>query len=185
MPLLEDFDEVREDFERLVAGTPRSALEDPTPCSGWTVRLLLNHVITGTQWFAALFAGEPAPDRETDQVLDDPLGAFRRRADEFRAAMAVAGALEGRYLHPIGEQAGSTFVMMRMNEFIVHGWDLAQATGQTPVFPERVILSCLEMYRPMLDGRPREPGRAFGVEQSPPPDATPLQQLVAFFGRVP
>jgi len=183
--LIEDFDEARGGFERLVAGTPLSSLEDPTPCTAWTVRLLLNHVITGTQWFTSLFEGQPAPDRTVDQVLDDPIAAFRLRADEFRAAMAAPGALEGSYHHPIGDLPGSRFVRMRMNEYVVHGWDLAQATGQSPEFADRIVLDCLAMYSEMLEGRPREPGGAYGTVVATAPDASPLDRLVAFFGRTP
>ena len=58
---------------------------------------MLNHVVTGTQWFTTVVLGEPAPDRGADQILSDPSGAFARRADEFRAAMARPGALEATY----------------------------------------------------------------------------------------
>ena len=78
-----------------MALVPLSALEDPTPCSEWSLRQLLNHVVTGTQWFTTVVLGEPRPDREPDQILSDPSGAFARRADEFRAAMARPGRSRG------------------------------------------------------------------------------------------
>ena len=98
MGALEDFDVARAEFARLVALVPIPLLEDPTPCSEWTLRQLLNHVVTGTQWFTTVVLGEPAPDRVADQILSDPSVAFARRADEFRAAMAEPDGSDGGLL---------------------------------------------------------------------------------------
>jgi uncharacterized protein (TIGR03083 family) len=73
--LLEQFDDVAVEFSRLVAATSLDSLEVPTPCAEWTVRLLLNHVITGTQWYACVIEGRATPDRSIDQVRDDPTRA--------------------------------------------------------------------------------------------------------------
>jgi uncharacterized protein (TIGR03086 family) len=85
----------------------------------------------------------------------------------------------------MGDMPGPVYLQMRANEYMVHGWDLAQATGQMPRFPDEAALSCLEMYRTMLAGREREVGKGFGIELPTAPDAAPLDRLVAFFGRTP
>jgi len=81
--------------------------------------------------------GEAAPDRAADQILSDPSAAFARRADEFRAAMARPGALAGTYAHPAGEVSGERYTLMRVNEYLCHGWDVAMTIGATPKLPER------------------------------------------------
>src|SRR5665213_3247332 len=117
MGSLEDFDVARVEFARLVALVPLSSLEGPTPCTEWTLRQLLNHVVTGTQWFTTVVLSEPAPDRTVDQIGSDPSGAFARRADEFRAAIGEPGALEGTYVHPAGAVSGERYTLMRINEY--------------------------------------------------------------------
>jgi len=185
MALLEQFDAVSTEFSRLVAGTPLEALEDPTPCTEWTVRLLLNHVVTGTQWYACVIEGRPTPDRSIDQVRDDPVGAFALRLGEFRGAIGRPGALDGTYHHALGDMSGPTYLKMRANEYLVHGWDLARATGQVTQFPDDLCVPCIEMYREILAGREREKDRGFGIELPVVGDVTPLERLVAFFGRTP
>jgi uncharacterized protein (TIGR03086 family) len=183
MGSLEDFDVARAEFARLVALVPLSSLEDPTPCSEWTLRRLLNHVVTGTQWFTTVVLGEPAPDRVTDQIGSDPSGAFSRRADEFRAAMRESGALEGTYVHPSGEVSGERYTLMRINEYLCHGWDVAMTIGATPEFSSDLARKCLVMMESQMEGRTREVGKGFGVALDPGPSPSDYDRLIAFVGR--
>lgn len=183
MGSLEDFDAARAEFARIVELVPLSLLENPTPCTEWTLRRLLNHVVTGTQWFTTVVLGEPAPDRLTDQVLDDPSGAFARRADEFRAAIGAPGALQGTYEHPTGAVPGERYVLMRVNEYLCHGWDVAVTIGETPAFPDDLARRCLAMMKSQLEGRTRERGKGFGVELDGGHSVSDYDRLIAFAGR--
>jgi uncharacterized protein (TIGR03086 family) len=180
---LEDFDDARAEFARLVALIPIAALDDPTPCSEWDLRRLLNHVVTGTQWFTTVVLGEPAPDRVADQILSDPSAAFARRADEFRAAMAAPGALQGTYSHPAGEVSGERYLMMRVNEYLCHGWDVAMTIGATPEFSSELARKCLAMMELQMEGRTREVGKGFGIELTPGAAPSDYDRLIAFAGR--
>jgi uncharacterized protein (TIGR03086 family) len=180
---LEEFDVARTEFARLVALVPISSLENPTPCSEWTLRQLLNHVVTGTQWFATVVLGEPRPDRGPDQILSDPSGAFSRRADEFRAAMGAPGALDRTYVHAAGAVNGERYTLMRVNEYLCHGWDVATTIGATPDFPADLARKCLAMMESQMEGRTREAGKGFGLELDPGPTASDYDHLIAFAGR--
>lgn len=180
---LEDFDVARGEFARIVALVPIESLGEATPCSEWNLRQLLNHVVTGTQWFTTVVLGEQAPDRTVDQILSDPSGAFARRADEFRAAIARPGALEATYAHPAGEVSGERYTMMRVNEYLCHGWDVAQTIGATPDFPSELARRCLAMMESQMEGRTREVGRGYGAELSPGPTPSDYDRLIAFAGR--
>jgi uncharacterized protein (TIGR03086 family) len=180
---LEDFDVARAEFARLVALVPIASLEARTPCTDWTLRQLLNHVVTGTQWFTTVVLGEPAPDRVTDQIGSDPGRAFARRADEFRAAMAEPGALEGTYAHPAGPVSGERFMLMRINEYLCHGWDVAMTIGETPRFSSDLARKCLVMMQSQMEGRTREAGKGFGIELEPGPSPSDYDRLIAFAGR--
>jgi uncharacterized protein (TIGR03086 family) len=183
MGSLEDFDVARVEFARLVALVPLSSLEGPTPCTEWTLRQLLNHVVTGTQWFTTVVLSEPAPDRTVDQIGSDPSGAFARRADEFRAAMGEPGALEGTYVHPAGAVGGERYTLMRINEYLCHGWDVATTIGATPEFSSDLARKCLSLMKSQMEGRTREVGKGFGIELDPGPSASDYDRLIAFAGR--
>lgn len=183
MGALEDFDGARAEFARLVATLKVSDLDSPTPCSEWDVRKLLNHVVTGTQWFTTVILGEASPDRSIDQIGSDPVAAFKTRADEYRAAMFAPGALEKSYSHPAGDVTGERYNLMRVNEYLCHGWDLAAALKTTANFDDELAGRCLAMLELQLDGRPREVGKGFGVAIDQPGTTSNYQRLIAFAGR--
>jgi uncharacterized protein (TIGR03086 family) len=181
---LDAFAEIATRFGDPVVGTPLEALERPTPCTESTVRLLLKHVITGSQRFTSVIEDTAAPDRTIDQVLADPATAFGRRNGEFRAAIGQPGALDQDYRLPSGEVRGPRYLPMRANEYMVHGWDLAQATGQVAAFPDASVLGPLAAFRDVFAGQVRVEGRGFGLEVPVAADAAPLDRLVALFARM-
>lgn len=183
MGALEDFDAAREEFARLVALVKIADLDAATPCAEWNVRQLLNHVVTGTQWFACVILDEVTPDRSIDQILDDPSGAFARRADEFRAAISAPGAMERMYSHPSGEVPGDRYTLMRTNEYLCHGWDLAMAIDTTPAFDDASAGRCLQLVESQLAGRAREPGKGFGIPLPAPAGGDNYARLLSFVGR--
>lgn len=183
MGAIEDFDSARGEFARLVTALDIADLDATSPCSDWNVRQLLNHVVSGTQWFTTVILDEPAPDRVTDQIGTDPVWAFAKRADEYRAAMFAPGALDKIYQHPAGGVSGERFNAMRVNEYLCHGWDLAMVVGAEPDFDDELAGRCLEMLESQLDGRPREAGKGFGVAVTKPRTNSNYDRLIAFAGR--
>lgn len=68
-------------------------------------------------------------------------------------------------------------------EFLLHGWDFAQASGQQLSVSDEVVAYVQALADPIIP-----PGRARGAfadEITPPTDASALQRLVAFSGRNP
>ena len=103
----------------------------PTPCTDWTVRQLVDHLIGMNRVFAALLADEPPPPRPAaDHIEDDPVGAYRESAARLQAAFDQPGVLERTYRGPLGEATGAERLQIRLYDLLAHGWDLAQATGQ-------------------------------------------------------
>ena len=107
--------------------------EDPTPCAEWSVRDLANHVTYENLWTVPLMEGatiEEVGDRFEGDVLGrDPIGSGLAAA---RAAVAsVAAHLpDGGTVHlSFGEAPRSEYAMQLAADHLVHGWDLAVATG--------------------------------------------------------
>ncbi len=69
-------------------------------------------------------------------------------------------------------------------ETIVHGWDLAKATGQpTEIEPELYAFAWQSSKD--IDDSFRGPGRPFGPPVVAPPGASDTEKLVAWLGRQP
>jgi uncharacterized protein (TIGR03086 family) len=172
----------------LVAGVRSDQWENPTPCTDWNVRELVDHVVIGDRLFTTILRGEEPPppsarDPKSNDVLgDDPAGVQREGARELIAALSRPGVLDQMFQIPMGSVPGVAAAHMRSTEAIVHGWDLAQATGQAPRFPDDIVQRVLEFTRAKLADVP--PDRSpFGPAQPAPADAPPIVEVVALLGR--
>jgi uncharacterized protein (TIGR03086 family) len=95
------------------------------------------------------------------------------------------GFLDGTHETPMmGQQQGTTIVHMRINELLIHGWDLARAIGQPADLPEDLAEGALILWQTRLAGRPRE-GMPFGTPEPVADDAPAIDRLAAFLGRKP
>src|SRR5262245_57367011 len=69
-----------------------------TPCVGWDVRALVNHVVSEELWSVPLFAGatiaEVGDRFEGDLLGEDPVTAAAEAAEDAQAAVSEVGALE-------------------------------------------------------------------------------------------
>jgi uncharacterized protein (TIGR03086 family) len=68
-------------------------------------------------------------------------------------------------------------------EMLVHGWDLARATGQSTDLLPDVATALLPSVRAIYGDLPRTPGGSFAAQVDTPAAATPADQLAAFLGR--
>jgi uncharacterized protein (TIGR03086 family) len=175
---LEQLDLLAPRLGAVIAGIGDDQLDAPTPCTEFTVTGVLDHMIGGATAFAAAFRGESAPaapeggDRR--QVVADALG-------ELVAAMQSPGALDRTIDAPFGATPGETFARFVVLDGLVHGWDLATATGQEYEPPAELVAAVEAFARDAVP--PLRNGAVFRDEAAPPPDATPIERLAAFTGR--
>ena len=168
--------------DRLIAGIRADQWSAPTPCTEWDVRALVTHVTSGMLNFAALVRGEPRPDGTADHQTDDPVAAYRSAAAAMCAAFGAPGALDQIYPSPIGPAPGSVLVHLRITELLVHGWDLAHATGQPADLPADVTEGELTLWRAQFtDGLPA--GLPFAPARPVAAHAPAIDHLAAFLGR--
>jgi uncharacterized protein (TIGR03086 family) len=153
-----------------------------TPCPEWDVRSIVHHLVVASLVVASRLRGGPPVDRDADHLGDDPAGAYRTAAVAAEAAFATPGALEGTYPSPLGEVPGTTVLALRIGDNLVHGWDIARATGLPANLPEDVAGAALDRLRTVLGGVPRD-GRFFGAEQAVAAGAPATDRLAAFAGR--
>lgn len=159
-------------------------LDRPSTCAGWDIRTLLSHLVGGNIRFARALRGEPAnwATRDAEPVAS-PLAEF----DTSAAGMAAAVAAVDDPTRPVqlaaGEPPAAFAVGVHGADMLIHGWDLAIATGQDPTLdPDlcRTALAVIDRYPPSFWGT----GRFF----APRIDSTstdPQHRLLAFSGRDP
>ena len=127
----------------------------PTPCAGWDVRALLNHVVSGNWWAVELATGrtiaEVGDRLDGDVVGDDPRDTYEASADAAAAVFRVPGALERPCAVSYGPVPGSVYCGHRFVDVLVHGWDLARATGQPSALPPDLVDACMEVVVPQAD----------------------------------
>jgi uncharacterized protein (TIGR03086 family) len=72
---------------------------------------------------------------------------------------------------------------VRILENLVHGWDLARATGQPTDFPDDLAERALAAARAQLKSRPAGPNAPFAPEVPVPAGAPAIGRLAGFLGR--
>ncbi len=106
----------------------------PTGCGGWDVRQLVNHIISGNLWAAELAAGgtiaEVGDRFDGDVAGADPVAAYDESAELAAAAFEAPGALDAPCAVSYGPVPGSLYAGHRFVDVLIHGWDVAAATGQ-------------------------------------------------------
>ncbi|WP_037177527.1 TIGR03086 family metal-binding protein [Rhodococcus sp. UNC363MFTsu5.1] len=172
----------------LVAGIADDQWSAPTPCTGWSVRDVVNHVTAGNHLYASSLRRHPLPativGAPPDLLGPDPAGSFRASADALVQAFALPGALDQQITLPIGPVPAIQALNMRVTEMLAHGWDLARASGQTPHYPDAVVEHQIAFSRALLPNLPA--GRTpFAPSRPVPEDAPPLDRLAALLGRTP
>jgi uncharacterized protein (TIGR03086 family) len=155
----------------------KGELDAQTPCDGWKVRDLINHLIQGNRHFKDAARGKqaPPPQGQPDDVMgDDPVAEYKKSRNEMLAAYQEPGVLE-----KMGASLGMMFV-----EQLVHGWDLAKATDQDADMPDDLAEAAFQM----IDGRmatDEQRGGFFAPEVKVPDDASAQEKLLAYAGRKP
>ncbi|CAM3270633.1 TIGR03086 family metal-binding protein [Stackebrandtia soli] len=182
MSVLTDYDRAATVVQELLGDLTSRQYEAPTPCTGWNVRQLLDHLVRGQLWTNAVLNGRPLPDRSVDRLGADPAAAFAAAVATTRTVFAAPGMLERITSTPYGDLPGTTIVQMRIHEFLVHGWDLARATGRSTDLEPELASAALQQLQTRMVGKPRDPS-AFAAEQPAPPTATAADRLAAYLGR--
>jgi uncharacterized protein (TIGR03086 family) len=159
----------------------------PTPCEGWDVRTLVNHVVSGNYWAAELASGntiEGVGDRfDGDVAGDDWAGRYADSAKAASAAFRAPGALDALCAVSYGPVPGRVYAGHRFIDVLIHGWDLAKASGQDTTMPPDLVAACIEVVDPQLPML--ESSGMFGNRVGVPDGADEQTKLLAMLGRDP
>ncbi|MCU1378194.1 MAG: hypothetical protein JWN29_1177 [Acidimicrobiales bacterium] len=172
-------DEIVPLLNKLVAPLDDAQLDAPTPCAQFAVRGVLEHMVGGATAFAAAFRGEAPPEQTAGTDL---VAAFPVAMADLQQAVRSPGALDRTIAAPFGDVPADAFVRFVALDGLVHGWDIATATGQPYEPPATLVAEVLAFAQEAIVPAMRE-AHMFAAPEEAPADATGIEQLVALTGR--
>jgi uncharacterized protein (TIGR03086 family) len=159
---------------KVLAGVREDQLGLATPCPEWDVRTLAGHLVGVNRVLASAAEGLP---REPDLEVAGPSAAALVVAYEESATAAVRAFSRADVLD-------TTSLTLALLDNLVHGWDVAKATGQDTAIDPQLAGAGLEVARRLVTAELRAAG-AFGPAVAVDADAPVHDRLVAFTGRQP
>lgn len=172
----------------LVRDVPDAQLVAPTPCTGIPVAALVAHIDQLAVAFAAAADKRPTGSgTPLEQIaLQD---GWRDRVPERLSALAAAWrderAWEGTTAVGGLELPGRDAAAAAVDELLMHGWDLATATGQEFAPDEPFVEFAYAWVQPLVSQSPGGVPGLFGPAVPVAPDAPVFQRLLGLTGRCP
>ncbi|AIV37160.1 TIGR03086 family metal-binding protein [Streptomyces sp. R1] len=175
---------------RLADGVREDRLADPTPCPDLAVRNLLGHLTGLAVAFrdAARKDLGPTTDTSPEASVPDVGPGWREElakvlgelADAWREPDAWTGMTRAGGIDLPGAVAGAVVA----DELVIHGWDLARATGQEYAPDPAALQAAYGLLAAAADESDRDQGM-FGPVVAVPADAPLLERAVGLSGRDP
>jgi uncharacterized protein (TIGR03086 family) len=168
----------------LVAAVRPDQLGAPTPCTDFEVEALLRHLFGVADRLSAMGAGHPADSvpPSVSVLPDDVVGAYLARVEAGRRAWSDPASLGRLVEAPFGRVPGAVVLGVYLAENLIHGWDLAVATGQDPEADPALVGPAYATMQRALPASGRE-GFPFDPPVAPVADAGPTERLANWTGR--
>jgi uncharacterized protein (TIGR03086 family) len=155
-----------------------SNLDAKTPCEEWTVKDLLNHIVGGQSLFEGGARGEgpsgPPSGMPPAVISDDPAADYEAARKRVVEAYKQDGAMD----------KGAMLLGIGVVDQLVHGWDLAKATGQDATMPDDIATVAFQTVNGMMDDDATR-GHSFKPRVSVADDASAQDKLLGYLGRNP
>jgi uncharacterized protein (TIGR03086 family) len=169
----------------VVLGVDRMALDGPTPCSEYDVRSLLGHLVATVD--RARVIGEGGDPRTMATVVtgvpdDGWADALTAAVDKMTSVWADGALLDRSVTVPWGTVPGRAAMWGYVNEALVHGWDLAVATGQNAEADPDVAEAALAGAQAKIPAERRGGPIPFADVVESAPDAGPTERLANWSG---
>lgn len=157
---------------------------NPTPCSDWDLRALLNHLVYELLWVPELLNGKTVAEVgskfDGDVLGDDPVAAWKKASSE--AAKAVERTDLAAQVHLSSRDVpASEYIMEMSNDVLIHGWDVGQSINCSLIFEPEVAQALYDFIEPQA--AEWRAGGSFGDEVTVSADAGLQTKLLALEGR--
>ena len=175
-------------FEELILGVGTVAWASQSPCQGWTARDVVDHVVGMHAAMLAPLGRSLGPESSAAAGPIDAFTSARARLQHALDDPAVAGTACDT---PTGTLTFAEHVDAALSvDLVVHGWDLARATGQDDTIQDED----LQLLWPIAEAIPEQfrvpgafrPGLVVFGPQVPVAADAPLQhKVLGMYGRDP
>ena len=169
------------ELTRRIDAVPDGRWDDPSPCAGWTAKDVLRHIVT-THGAMPGYAGLSL---DLERNIDaDPAGAWVEARDNMQALLEDPARADKEYDGYFGRTTLAATVDRFLGlDLLIHGWDLARATGQDETMPaeqvHRVYIDALGLGENLrMEG-------VCGPAVPVPDDAPEQDRLLGLLGRTP
>lgn len=176
-----------DELARLAAGVRDAQLGDPTPCGDTPVAGLLDHLVGLTLAFrmaAEKTVPDGGPQLDAASLAPDWHTRLPGRLDALVDAWRAPGAWDGMTEAGGVRMPAEVMAVVALDELVVHGWDLAVATGQGYRPHEESVRRCLEFAESVGDD-PEARAGLYGPVVPVPANAPLLDRLLGQTGRHP
>jgi uncharacterized protein (TIGR03086 family) len=164
-------------------------LGDPTPCPDYSVSDVLDHLHGLSSAFTLSATKQTPPGGGRPQADGSRLAPGWRAEipvalDRLAAAWTDPAAYDGLTMAGPIEMPAPIAALVALDEVVVHGWDLARATGQAYAPDDSVVLACLG-FASGFEPPPEAGAGPFGPPVPVPDSAAALDRLAGATGRDP
>lgn len=171
----------------LLAGVQDEQLARPTPCSEYSLADLIDHVnglslglaAAATKDFGALTGS--APSGNATELGTGWRERIATQLDALAAAWREPSAWEGMTQAGGVDLPGEVAGVVTLDELVVHGWDIARATGQDFAADQTELQACEQV----LGSLPRGENGPFGSVVTVADNAPLLDRVIGLSGRDP
>lgn len=175
------------EFQRRVREVAAGQWTGPTPCAGWTVRDLVNHVVYEERWTPPMMAGATIAsvgDRfDGDLLGDDPVVTAEDAGRQAQAAIEEP-VRQRRIVHlSFGDTPADEYAWQLATDHLIHAWDLVAATGRDQRLPGDLVATVARWFAAQEENY-RAAG-AIGPRPGVDPGVDPQARLLVAFGRDP
>lgn len=180
------------EMARLVNGVRDDQLGGPTPCPEYTLGDLLEHVHGLSLAFTMAARKEELPPTDgpphgtASRLPADWRSSITERLDALVAAWQQPGAWQGRATVAGVDMTGPETALVALDELVVHGWDVARASGQE-YRADAASLAGTEQFVSAFSGPEMAQARhgLFGPVVPVPDEAPALDRVIGLTGRDP
>lgn len=182
-----DLGPAADEVARVVAGIRDDQLDDPTPCEGTSVAGLLDHLVGLAEAFRCAAEKTPLPGQASaspDALVPDWRTRLPRQLPALAEAWRSPAAWEGTASAGGVEMPAPAMAAVALDELVVHGWDLAVATGQPYSVSDADVEACIS-FAGAVGESPDERAGLYGPRVPVPADAPLFDRLLGLTGRDP
>jgi uncharacterized protein (TIGR03086 family) len=175
------FRRLSDHFDAVAAAVPADRWSSASPCEAWDARDVVRHVVDVHAMMLTSIGRSLSPAPSVD---DDPVGALRAARADVQGVLDDPATAATEYDGFFGRTTISATVDDFLGfDLVVHGWDLARATGQDETLDAGEVVRLSKQVEGMGDML-RTPG-VCGPAVAVPADASAQDRLLGALGRDP